>query len=584
MKSALNKKPRVVLFTSKCERGLRYEDSLAIPLGLHVLKTYLEKNGAQCDVCDLELSAKVSSIKNPPISYLTEDDYVKRIEAGYYDVVGFSPTHWNMQIDLEFIYRLRRANKKSPKQSLFIGGGHSATISHKDWLEYGLDLVLLGHCELTLLKVLERFVENNNDCSCDIYRDIKGVAFIDSSGKLIKNNQPQQTPEEFQYSNYNIMLEMDAPYKEYWDLIRSRSSNVLTANKRSYVIENARLYTSNRCLARCGFCSCVGFLPTAHGQGRGTFIGLSAKQIHELILHKVKSYGARAFSFNDEDFLVGNNVGEARIMDLCKLIIESKNKGVIPEEVKFSCQTRAGNFVIRGKNGAPNTLNHKLVAAMKSAGFHNVSLGVESFSERLMKVPSINKAGMTAENCKIVLEGFFEHGLYVTINLILLIPESEPEDLLNTLYTAMEYIDQPVQISTSNVMRMFPGAPIYSSNDYTTIDVNMKNEMNGKNIRIPVYCEPQNEIMRGLLKVLETQEEHEVKLFKTEKGLDQNYMAPRVVISLCLFRLVAKYLKDEKLLRLVNNKLDTLVNANSRKRSQHFLHEGSGELRELPGL
>ena len=90
MKSALNKKPRVVLFTSKCERGLRYEDSLAIPLGLHVLKTYLEKNGAQCDVCDLELSAKVSSIKNPPISYLTEDDYVKRNQHLYLHLISIN--------------------------------------------------------------------------------------------------------------------------------------------------------------------------------------------------------------------------------------------------------------------------------------------------------------------------------------------------------------------------------------------------------------------------------------------------------------------------------------------------------------
>ena len=90
--------------------------------------------------------------------------------------------------------------------------------------------------------------------------------------------------------------------------------------------------------------------------------------------------------------------------------------------------------------------------------------------------------------------------MYATINLILLIPESEPEDLLNTLYTAVEYMDKPVQISTSNVMRMFPGAPIYYSNDYTTVDVNMKNELSGKNIRIPVYCVPQNKSLRGLTK------------------------------------------------------------------------------------
>ena len=447
-----------------------------------------------------------------------------------------------------------------------------------------MDLILLGHCELALVEVLKRFVKNDSNLNCDIYSDIKGVAYIDSLGKLIKNNQPQQAPEEFEYTNYNIMMEMDAPYHYYWDLIRSRSSDVLTANKRSFVIENARLYTSNRCLARCGFCSCVGFLPSAHGEGRGKFIGLTAKQIHALIIRNVNKYGARAFSFNDEDFLVGNNLGETRVLELCKLIVESKNKGEIPQEVKFSCQTRAGNFVIKGKNGDGNTLNHNLVKTMKNAGFHNVSLGVESFSEKLMKAPSINKAGMTAENCKLVLEGFFEHGLYATINLILLIPESEPEDLLNTLYTAVEYMDKPVQISTSNVMRMFPGAPIYYSNDYNTVDVNVKNELNGKNIRIPVYCEPQNKSLRGLLKILETKEESVAKAFRIEKGIDTNKMLPRAVLTLLLFRLVAKYLKDNELLQLINNKLDTMVTASILGNSQSFLDEGSGELRQSPGL
>ena len=531
-------------------------------------------------MCDLELCAKNSEHKDTPISYPTEEDYVKKVEKGDYDVIGFSPTHWNMQTDLQLMYKLRKAAAKSGKKTLFIAGGHSATISCKDWLENGMDLVLLGHCELTILKVLERFVKKSRDPNRDIYNDIEGVAYINNSGELIKNNQPQQSPEEFEYSNYNAMLEMDAPYHFYWDLMGANNSDLLTANKRSFVVENARLYTSNRCLARCGFCSCVGFLPSAHGEGRGKFIGLSAKQIHELVIHKINKYGARAFSINDEDFLVGNNLGEERVLEFCKLVIESKNKGEIPEEIKFSCQTRAGNYVIRGKNGKPNTLNYSLVKTMKAAGFHNVTLGVETFSERLMKVPSINKVGMTAENCKLVIEGFFENGLYPTINLILLIPESKPEDLLHTLYTATQYMDNPVQISTANVMRMFPGSPIYYSKDYKTVDIHMKNELNGKDVRIPVYCLPQNESLRGLVEVLQTEEEQftEQKLFKREKGLDENDVLPRAIITILQFRLVAKYLNDEKLLILINKKLNTMVTPQILGDPKSFSHNTSDEL------
>ncbi len=542
---------KVVLFTSKCERGLQYQDSLAIPLGLQILKTYFEKYGAHCDVCDLEM--------------VSEDSYIKRIEKGYYDFIGFSPTHWNAPIDVEFIFELRRANKKSPKPGLFIAGGHTATIEHKWWLECGIDLILLGHCELSFLKVAECFVKNNKKLSCDIYSDIQGVAYFDSTGKLIVNHQPQQPPEDFTYSMYNMMKEMKAPYHEYWDRMRSRASDILNANNRSFVVENARLYTSNRCLAKCGFCSCVGFLPTAHQVKSAKFIGLTAPQIHDLILHKVNNYGARAFSFNDEDFLVGNNVGISRAIELCEMVIKSKEKGLIPKEVKFSCQTRAGNFLMKvdgGVHGSKKILNHKLLKAMAASGFHNVSMGIESFSDRLLQAPSINKAGMTVEDCEQVLQGFFKYKLFPTINLILLIPETKPEDLIQTLYTAMNYIDKPIQLSSYPVMRMFPGAPIWNSKNYPTDDVNIKNDLTGEDIRIPVFCIPQDDTLRQLYKVIYKIEADEIQSFKDEYEMNDNFTVPRVILSLCLFRAVTKFLNEEKLLKMINDKIANIASEN----------------------
>ena len=54
---------KIVLFTSMCPVGLVSPDSMSVPLGLYTLKTMLEENGAQCEVCDFDLQTEESYIK-----------------------------------------------------------------------------------------------------------------------------------------------------------------------------------------------------------------------------------------------------------------------------------------------------------------------------------------------------------------------------------------------------------------------------------------------------------------------------------------------------------------------------------------
>jgi len=544
---------RVILFTSKCPDGLTSPDSLAIPLGLHTIKTYLTSYGAECDVCDFDLQ--------------DEQPFVDRIGEGYYDVIGLSPTHWNMPTDLEFLFKIKRLATESGSNSLFIAGGHTATLAYQDWLPCGIDVIFLGHAEHTLLEYLNRFVLNNKELSTSLCNELDGVAYVNDDADVVVQHLKTQDSDEFVHSNFDIAKQMDAPYSEYWSKIRSRTTALQGANDRSYVVENARLYTSNRCIAKCGFCSSVGFLPVAHDK-KWKFGMLSADQILDLIKHNVAIYGARGFSLNDDDFLVGNNVGIKRAMRLCELITDAKDKGEIPKEVKFSCQTRVGNFLTRqshkGKaDKKPQmVVNNELMAAMRRAGFHNVSLGVESFSERLMKVPSINKIGITKAICETVLDAFFDHELFPTINLILLIPESTPSDLCETLYTAVDYLDKPMQISTSKSMRMFPGAPIWGSAQYPSIDVIKTNELTGESISIPVYCVPHDKKLQGLIECLDDHAAEELQMFHKKYHLDQYFFPPRLVISLCNFLAIAKYLEEQQLIDKIEAKLEMFAVAN----------------------
>jgi len=532
---------RAVLFTSKCQYGLAYADSMAIPLGLYIIKKYLEDIDVACDICDFDVSL--------------EDPYVKKIQEGFYDIVGFSPTHWNKVMDVELIFKLKRINSQLAKKALFIAGGHTATIDTRSWLEYGIDLTFLGHAESALVKVITKFRERKDSLNPETYSDIKGIAYLNANGDLVKNIQARLDPEEFEHSMYSMVKEMDLPYEKYWDSIRSRSSKILNANKRSYVVENARLYTSNRCVAVCGFCSSVGFLPAAHDpKFAKKFMGLTPIQILDLIKTKISRYGARAFSINDDDFLVGGKPGIDRAMQLCDLIIDAKSKGDIPSEIKFSCQTRVGNFIKYG-----GEINHDLMDAMLNAGFHNVSVGVETFSGRLMKAPSINKIGISPEKAELVLNAFIDHGLYATINLILIIPESTPQDLLSTIEVAIDYLDKPIQVSTSKMMRLFPGAPIWESGDYQSIDEIVKNDLNGEEIRIPVYCKPRDESLLELAEELDELAAAELVEFKETYGISENQLLPRIVITLTIFRAIARFFNEENLIANINNRLDVIA-------------------------
>ncbi len=539
------KKPKILLITSKCPTD-EIPDSLAIPFGLHLISHNLKKNGIDCDVFDQQL--------------LSEQHYVSNVEKGIYDIIGISVTHWNMAYDLEFLHKLKRITKESGKNCIFIAGGFSATLNCSQWLECGFDIIVLGYGEKTMLKICERYTTKRVGHIWELFGDLDGIAFHDEQGKVVFNPAKPLSKLEFEQNMFIQAMEVDMPYNEYWEFMRNRATGILTMNQRSYVVENARLYTSSRCLANCGYCCCPAFITTAQ-QSNAPFIMLSAQQVIRLIIHHVQKYGARSFSFNEEDFLVGSKKGINRAIEICELIIESKQNGEIPIDTKFSCQTRADNFLIFDSNHK-KTINYQLLNMMSQAKFHNVSIGIETFSERLMKCPSVNKMRSTVNDNHAVLHAMMEHDLYPTINLILVIPESTPDELIETIQKTMEYIDKPCQISVSNGMRAFPGAPIWDSKDYPTTGITWTNPVTNQTTYIPVYYTPIDRRMAALVDQLDNAARRELSNFKADNNWDDSMLVPRIAISLCSFMAISRILGESELLERIGNKLQQLISQN----------------------
>lgn len=542
---------KVLLMTSKCPTE-EIPDSLTIPLGLHLLRHHLRKSGIDCDVFDHQIHSEQRCVSN--------------VEQGIYDVIGISVTHWRMASDLDFVYELKGAAWNSGRNCLFIAGGLPATLNFCQWLECGFDLICLGYAEETLLKICERFAQERTGHIWELFHDLDGVAFLDEQRQVVFNPSVPLSKSEFERRFFVQAMEMDLPYDEYWEFMRQRATGILTMNRRSYVVENARLFTINRCLANCGFCCCPSFLRTAQ-QSTVPFIALSASQVHQLIVHHIQKYGARAFSFNDEDFLVGNKIGISRAIEICELISESKRKGELPEDTKFSCQTRATGF-LKFDSDRKKSVNHQLLKALSKAKFHNISVGVETFSDRLIKCPSINKVGVTSSDYRTVLHALMDYGLYPTINLILGIPESTEKELLETIRQTIQYVEKPCQLSVVDRMQAFPGSPIFGSNgDHPTTGTTWTNPITNQTTYIPVYYTPHDERMAALISQLNEAARAELEDFKAANNLDDSILIPRIAIALCTFMAVTRILGESDLLHRINNKLQQL--ASSIRSEQH---------------
>ena len=139
----LIKKPNVLLITSKSPKE-EVPDSLAIPLGLQLLKHHLNKSGIECSVFDHQIHS--------------EELFVNKVEQGSFDIIGISVTHWRLVSDLDFLHKLKLAAKKVGKDCLFIAGGMQATINYRQLLDCGFDIVCLGFAGDALLNICKCYM------------------------------------------------------------------------------------------------------------------------------------------------------------------------------------------------------------------------------------------------------------------------------------------------------------------------------------------------------------------------------------------------------------------------------------------
>lgn len=519
------KQIRVLLVTSVSARGFGFYD--APPVGLYRLKHYIGERGIHCDILDLDMESK--------------EPFLLKVEQGFYNIIGFSVSHYSMEADLGLLWEFQAVSRNSGKKCVFIAGGQEATLNYEQWLNAGVEFILTGFGEKVLyefcLKVLP-----GNEMDKEAY-NLEGIICRNKVGKTVINPARILTQPEFEELSYHQVLKLDLPFKKYWDRLGNETRN-LNINSSKFVIENVRLYTTSHCPRKCGFCSSQSFLHESQKHNTKIFM-LTAGQIHSLILLRIKKDGARSFLFSDDDFPVGNAQGLKRIYDLCEMITASKEKGDIPGDVLFNCQARIADFIIKDSEGK-GVINYKLMDLLHKAGFQSFGLGVETFSDRLLKCRSINKVGVNAIDCKNVLDALLDKGLVPQINIIVGIPESTADELLETVRTAVEYIEKGCLVAVSNKLFMIPGSPIYYDNTYEIFKIYKKNPFTGVDIEITKYVIPRDEKIRCVVENLEDSAAKELEQI-VKNTVWESSIVPRTVLCLAYFVAAARLLERTEL-------------------------------------
>lgn len=324
----------------------------------------------------------------------SESDLMGRIGSFKPDLIGISM----MSFRYKDHYALADAIKNRFGNCAIVAGGpHISTfrervLSECNSIDYGVTL----EGEDTILELCRGEKKD---------RDIRGLIRRDG------NNVVYSGDREFRADLDNI----DFPKYEFFNI-----------DKYTKFIS---LVTSRGCPHSCIFC------PVQLTIGRRLRVRSPVSVVDEIEYWHKK--GLRVFNIVDDNF----TFNKKRIMDIC---LEIEKRGL--KDLTFSC-----------RNGIrADTVDRDMLSAMKRAGFNYLAFGIESGSEKMLK---ILKKGETLSDMENAVKAACDLGYMVTLFFIVGLPYETEEDVAKSMDFAMKF---PVfDVRFYNPIP-FPGTELYS--------------------------------------------------------------------------------------------------------------------------
>lgn len=295
-----------------------------------------------------------------------------------------------------------------PDVPIILGGPHASALPERSVKESGADFIAVGEGELTFEELVHMVKESKND-----WEKIDGLAYRDGTGNVVVN-RPRQ-----------LIKDLDTVPFPARDLI----SNHLYApppTKRVGLGLNTLIATSRGCPHHCGFCGAQTVWTRKVRVRKAVCVVAEIKEC-------IDKYNIRSFNFTDEFF----TANKKRVLEICRLINEQKL------DISWVCSARAQN------------LDEETLEAMKEAGCHEISFGIESGNSEILK--KIDKSLDLDEALRVIRltkkAGIITHASYI----IGYIGENE-----GTIRDTIRYAKKlNTAVAAFFIASPIPGTPLY---------------------------------------------------------------------------------------------------------------------------
>jgi anaerobic magnesium-protoporphyrin IX monomethyl ester cyclase len=383
------------------------------PLGLASLATALQKRGHEVLIYDAD-----SNINPSKINFAFLEDsyplYLKALKNNNHPIWqemsekirGFAPDAIGITTLTTFAasaFKTAQLCKQYNKDIPVIAGGPHCTIKPDEVMKIcpDIDFLVRGEGEETFPELIENLKDSK---TTEVLNNIKAITYR-QNGRLV------HTPDREFIDDLDTL---GFPARE------------LLLNKASYDSEDMGLLMTTRgCPYNCSYCA------TSIWKRKVRYRSID-NVIAEIKLIS-STYGTRQFTFKDDSFTVNRK----RVLEFCdRLIAEKLN-------ISWDCNTRV------------NLVDEELLKKMKQAGCNSIKVGIETGSERVLKL--INK-GTTCSQARHAAKLLRKAGIYWTAYFMMGLPSETEEEIYQTLQFMKELKPDFASLS---VYEPFPGTDLF---------------------------------------------------------------------------------------------------------------------------